>query len=72
MAGALRLVFPPMLAGWTGFGPIGVAMAIVTWCGIVAIGWVATACLGAVLWERSAPEDTVIEAESSDAVEVVS
>jgi hypothetical protein len=61
---ALRLLFPPMLAGWTGFGPIGVAMAIMTWCGVIGIGWVATACVGAVLWERSAPPDSVIAAQT--------
>jgi hypothetical protein len=61
---AQRLLFPPMLAGWTGFGPIGVAMAIITWCGVIGIGWVATACVGAVLWERSAPPDTVIAAQT--------
>ena len=61
---AQRLVFPSMLAGWTGFGPIGVAMAIMTWCGVIGIGWVATACVGAVLWERSAPPETVIAAQT--------
>ena len=39
-------------------------MAIITWCGAIAIGWVATACVGAVLWERSAPADTVITAQT--------
>ena len=37
-------------------------MAIMTWCGVIGIGWVATACVGAVLWERSAPPETVIAA----------
>jgi hypothetical protein len=59
-----RLVFPPILAGWTGFGPIGVAMAIIAWCGVIGIGWVVTACVSAVLWERSAPPDTVIAAQT--------
>src|SRR4051812_2535554 len=36
---AQRLVFPSMLAGWTGFGPMGVAVAIMTWCGVIGIGW---------------------------------
>ena len=61
---AQRLVFPPMLAGWTGFGPMGVAMAIITWCGVIGIGWVAIACVGAVMWERSAPAETVIAAQA--------
>jgi len=62
----LRLVFPPMLSSWTGFGPIGVSMAIITWCGVIGISWVVIACLGAVLWERSAPADTVLAAEADE------
>ena len=62
----LRLVFPPMLSGWIGFGPIGVAMAIITWCGVIGISWVVVACLGAVLWERSAPATTVVAVEVDD------
>jgi hypothetical protein len=31
-----------------------VSMALMTWCGIVALGWVVIACLGAVIWERRA------------------
>ena len=62
----LRLAFPPMLAGWTGFGPIGVAMAIITWCGVIGISWVLIACVGAVLWERSAPAATVVAVEADD------
>jgi hypothetical protein len=61
---AARIVFPSLLSGWTGFGPIGVAMAIMTWCGVLGIGWVATACVSAVLWERSAPPATVIAAQT--------
>lgn len=53
-----------MLRGWDGFGPIGVAMALMTWCGVIGIGWVLTACVGAVLWERAAPPDTVIASEA--------
>ena len=43
---------------------MGVAIAIMTWCGVIGIGWVATACVGAVLWERSAPAETVIAAQA--------
>jgi hypothetical protein len=35
-----------------------------TWCGVIGIGWVLTACVGAVLWERTAPSETVIEAQT--------
>ena len=61
-----RVVFPPLLDGWTGFGPIGVAMALLTWCGVVATGWVLTACVGAVLWERNAPASTVVEYQTAN------
>jgi hypothetical protein len=60
-----HIVFPVLLSGWTGFGPIGVAMALMTWCGVVAFGWVLTACVGAVAWERTAPPDTVIDSQTT-------
>jgi hypothetical protein len=63
-----RLFFPPILAGWQELGPIGVAMAILTWCGAVGTGWVITACVGAVLWERYAPSETVVESQTEDVV----
>ncbi|HME76013.1 MAG TPA: hypothetical protein VKI00_10270 [Mycobacterium sp.] len=63
---AARILFPPLLNGWNGFGPIGVAMALMTWCGVIGIGWVVTACVGAVLWERMAPSDTVIESQTAE------
>lgn len=59
----LRWVFPKLLEGWVGFGPIGVAMAMMTTCTVIATLWVITACLGAVLWERNAPADTVIRSQ---------
>jgi hypothetical protein len=61
-----RLVFPSLLDGWNGFGPIGVAMALLTWCGVIGTGWVVTACVGAVLWERNAPSQTVVESQTPD------
>ncbi len=60
-----RLIFPTVIDGWREFGPIGVAMALITWCGVLGTGWVVTACVGAVLWERTAPTETVIEAQSA-------
>lgn len=56
----LRWVFPRLLDGWVGFGPIGAAMALMTTCTVIAGLWVASACLGAVLWERKAPHHMVI------------
>ncbi|MFT3853327.1 MAG: hypothetical protein QM733_11400 [Ilumatobacteraceae bacterium] len=62
-----RLVLPFLLGGFTGFGPIGVAMTMMTWCGVVGYGWTATACVTAVLWERSAPLDLVADTNTRDA-----
>jgi len=61
---AARILFPPLLNGWDGFGPIGIAMALMTWCGVIGIGWVVTACVSAVLWERTAPPETVIDSQT--------
>src|SRR4051794_29840883 len=66
LPGAARIVFPQLLSGWTGFGPIGVAMTLMTWCGVVGVGWVVTACAGAVFWERHASSAVVMMAQSDD------
>lgn len=58
-----RIIFPILRSGWTGFGPIGVALALMTWCGVIGTGWVLTSCIGAVLWERRAPIETVLDAQ---------
>ncbi|MGY4711050.1 hypothetical protein ACXDF8_16055 [Mycolicibacterium sp. CBM1] len=60
-----RLLFPSLLHDWDGFGPIGVAMALLIWCGVVGTGWVLTACIGALLWERSAPSAMVVESQTA-------
>jgi len=61
-----RIIFPGVIDAWTSFGPIGVAMAIMTWCGVLGTAWVITACVGAVLWERTAPTDTVLRAQTAE------
>lgn len=66
---AARVALPLLLKGWAGFGPIGVAMTLMTWCGVMGFGWVVTACAGAVLWERTAPTRTVVESESESEFE---
>ncbi|SDJ04289.1 hypothetical protein SAMN05444157_1432 [Frankineae bacterium MT45] len=66
LALATRLVFPSLLAGWTNFGPIGVAMGLMTWCAVLGYGWVIIACFSGVLWERSAPIPTVLEAQTDE------
>lgn len=62
-----RLLYPPVIDAWTDFGPIGIAMALITWCSVLGTGWVITACVGAVLWERTAPTETVIGAQTAEA-----
>ena len=53
----VRVGFPILLQGWTGFGPMGVAMTLMTWCGVIATGWVVIACTSAIIWERIAPAE---------------
>jgi uncharacterized BrkB/YihY/UPF0761 family membrane protein len=62
----LRWVFPRLLNGWVGFGPIGAAMAMMTTCTVIATLWVVNACIGAVLWERTAPPDLVIRTQTEN------
>lgn len=59
-----RLIFWSLLSGWTIFGPIGAAMALMTWPDVLGFGWVVIACFSAVLRERSAPISVVVAAES--------
>lgn len=66
---AVRIVLPMLIGGWTSFGPIGTAMALMTWCGVVGIAWVVTASTGAVLWERSTSAREVLRAQLSVAEE---
>ena len=62
----VRVGFPILLQGWTGFGPIGVAMTLMTWCGVIATGWVVIACTSAIIWERIAPAEIHTLAARSD------
>ena len=61
---AVRLVFPMLLSGWQGFGPIGVALTIMTWSGVTGVVWVIVACAGAVFSEPVASPTT--DAATSD------
>jgi hypothetical protein len=65
LGAAAPIVFPILLNGWTGFGPMGVAMTLMTWCGVVATCWVVIACVGAIVWERNAPAETVVESQTA-------
>lgn len=62
---ASRMIFPSFLQSLSAFGPIGVALALLTWCSVLGVGWVVTACTSAVWWERAAPAQTVIEAQDA-------
>jgi hypothetical protein len=62
----VRLAFPILLRGWTGFGPMGVAMTLMTWCAVVATGWVVIACTGAIIWERNAPAEIIREIQTAE------
>jgi hypothetical protein len=62
----VRVGFPILLQGWTGFGPIGVAMTLMTWCGVIATGWLVIACTSAIIWERIAPAEIHTLAARSD------
>jgi hypothetical protein len=44
---------------------MGVAMTLMTWCGVVATCWVVIACVGAIVWERNAPAETVVESQTA-------
>ncbi len=67
LAAVVRVGFPVLLEGWSGFGPMGVAMTLMTWCGVLATGWVVNACAGAVLWERTAPAQALNQSETPQA-----
>jgi hypothetical protein len=41
-----------LLSGWQGFGGIGVAFTLMTWCGVMGVAWVVTVCAGATLSEH--------------------
>lgn len=58
-----RVVVPKLLEGWMSFGSIGVALGFITWVGIIGVGWVVVACVGGVVFERTATAGTVLEAE---------
>lgn len=62
---AAVVALPPLLSGWVDFGPIGVAMALMTWCGVQAVAWVVTACVSAVVWERTAPTEVALAVQTA-------
>ena len=41
-----KYTIPILLNSWEGFGSIGIAMTIATWCAVKSTGWVLIACFG--------------------------
>ena len=62
---ATRVFLPLLLSGWVPFGPIGVAMTLMTWCTVIAAFFVATACLTAIVYERHAPTELVADFQTA-------
>lgn len=54
----LRIMFkytiPLLIDSWDGFGSIGIAMTIATWCTVMSTAWVLIACFGGELAQRKA------------------
>ncbi len=71
MRGVGRLIMPGLLLGWEAFGPIGMAMGLMTWSIVTATAWVVTAVVGACLWERNTPIEVVVDAQLGDELEPV-
>ena len=59
----LSLVILPGWFSWygRGFGGIGIALAMLSWTYVVSIVWVVIVVISAIMWERSAPIDDVVD-----------
>lgn len=62
----LAVITQFLLPGWfdsytNGFGAVGVAFAVASFLYVVGIVWILIVVVGAVVWERNAPLDAVIE-----------
>ena len=58
-----RLLFPSLLHDWDGFGPIGVAMSLLIWCGVVGAGWVVDRLCRRRAVGTDAPTAMVVESD---------
>jgi len=64
-----------ILPGWfswygRGFGGVGIALALLSWTYVVSIVWVVIVVISAIMWERSAPIDEVVEVSDADTLKV--
>ena len=59
----LSLIILPGWFSWygQGFGGIGIALALLSWTYVVSIVWVVIVVISAVMWERSASIDDVVD-----------
>jgi uncharacterized BrkB/YihY/UPF0761 family membrane protein len=66
----LSLVILPGWFSWygQGFGGVGIALALLSWTYVVAIVWVVIVVISAIMWERSASIDDVVDLADSTPV----
>jgi hypothetical protein len=59
----LSIVILPGWFSWygQGFGGVGIALALLSWTYVVSIVWVANVVTSAIMWERSAAIDEVVD-----------
>ncbi len=59
----LSLVILPGWFSWygQGFGGVGIALALLSWTYVVSIVWVVIVVISAIMWERSAAIDDVVD-----------
>ncbi len=64
----LSLIILPGWFSWygQGFGAVGIALALLSWTYVVAIVWVVIVVISAIMWERSAPIDDVVDMAEPD------
>ena len=72
---ALWVASQIILPGWfswygTGFGGVGIALALLSWTYVVSIVWVIIVVISAIMWERSAPLDEVVDLVEPDIVDI--
>lgn len=68
----LSLVILPGWFSWygRGFGGIGITLALLSWTYVVSIVWVVIVVISAVMWERSASIDEVVDLSDAETLHV--
>ena len=75
LATGLWLLSALILPGWfswygRGFGGLGIALALLSWTYVVSIVWVIIVVISAIMWERHAAIDDVVELSNSEELRV--